>query len=105
MAGPTGGPPGLEGFGEVGEARINFNRMSKGMARLQEISENVEADQLNVELYVKELTNVVKEMFLSTGSMFQQELLRFFGLLAATGGGGHGGRTRFPKAIVEHKVI
>ena len=42
MAGPTEGPPGLEGFGEIGEARLNFNRMSKGLAILQEISETVE---------------------------------------------------------------
>ena len=28
MAGPVGGPPGLGGFGDVGEARMNFNRMS-----------------------------------------------------------------------------
>ena len=41
MAGPVGGPPGLGGFGDVGEARLNFNRMVKGMTRLKEISENV----------------------------------------------------------------
>ena len=105
MAGPVGGPPGLDGFGDVGEARMNFNRMVKGMSRLREISENVETDQLNIEKYVKELTNVCQEMFMSTGSMFQQEHLRFFGLLAVTGGGGHGGGARFPKAIMEHKVI
>jgi hypothetical protein len=71
------GPPGLDGFGDVGEARLNFNRMSQGMHRLKEISEDVEADQLNLEKYVKELTEVVREMFLSAGSMFQQEYMRF----------------------------
>ena len=84
---------------------MNFNRMVKGMARLKEIAENVETDQLNIEKYVKELTNVCQEMFMSVGSMFQQEHLRFFSLLAVTGGGGHGGGARFPKAIMEHKVI
>ena len=91
MAGPTGGPPGLGGFGDVGEARLNFNRMAKGMMRLKQISENVQTDQLNIEKYVKELTNVVREMFLSTGSMFQQEHLRFINYFAATGGVGYGG--------------
>ncbi len=86
MAGPVGGPPGLDGFGDVGEARLNFNRMAKGMVRCQEISENVETDQLNTERYFKELTNVVREMFLSTGSMFQQEHLRLINYFAATGG-------------------
>ena len=42
-------PPRLGGFGDIGEARMNFNRMSQGMHRLKEISENVEADQLNIE--------------------------------------------------------
>ena len=103
------GPPGLDGFGDVGEARLNFNRMSQGMYRLKEISENVEADQLNIEKYVKELTEVVREMFLSTGSMFQQEYMRFANWSAVTGGGGYGagggGGNRPPKAITEYKII
>jgi hypothetical protein len=70
---------------------MNFNRMSQGMHRLKEIAENVESDQLNIEKYVKELTTVVREMFLSTGSMFQQENVRVFSMIAATGGGGYGG--------------
>ncbi len=105
MAGPGGVPPGLGGFGEVGEARLKFNRMVKGMARLKEISENVVADQLNIEKHVKELTDVVREMFMASGSMFEQEHLRFINLFAATGGGGHGGGVRFPKAVMEHKII
>ena len=39
---------------------------------------------MNIEKYVRELTNVVREMFLSTGSMFQQEHMRFANLFAAT---------------------
>ena len=58
----------MDGFGDVGEARMNFNRMVKGMSRLREISENVETDQLNIVKYVKELTNVCQEMFMSVGS-------------------------------------
>ena len=98
-------PPGLGGFGDVGEARMNFNRMSQEMHRLKEISENFEADQLNIEKYVKELTDVVREMFMSTGSMFQQESLRVLSTLAAQGGGGYGGGHRPQKTIMEHKVI
>ena len=76
------------------------------MHRLKEISDNVEADQLNIEKYVKELTDVVREMFMSTGSMFQQESLRVLNTLAAQGGGGYGAGGRWsPKAIMEHKVI
>ena len=98
-------PPGLGGFGDVGEARMNFNRMSQGMHRLKEISENVEADQLNIEKYVKELTDVVREMFMSTGSMFQQESMRLLSMLAAQGGGGYGANGRPQKTIMEYKVI
>ncbi len=35
----------MGGFGDVGEARLNFNRMVRGMARLKEILENVLRDQ------------------------------------------------------------
>ncbi len=75
-------------MGDVGEARFNFNRMVKGMARLKDISEHVLGDQLNIERYVKELTDFCREMFRASGSMFEQEHLRFINLFAATGGGG-----------------
>ncbi len=57
MAGAGGGPPGL-GFGEVGEAKQNFQRMVRGMTRLKAILENVAGDQLTIEKYVKELSDV-----------------------------------------------
>ena len=75
------------------------------MHRLKGISENVEADQLNIEKYVKELTDVVREMFMSTGSMFQQEGLRILSTLAMQGGGGYGANGGPQKTIMEHKVI
>jgi hypothetical protein len=39
----SGHPPGLAvgGFGDVGEAKLNVNKMVSGMARLKDISENV----------------------------------------------------------------
>ena len=90
MAGPVGGPPGLDGFGDVGQARLNFNRMSAGMVKLKEIADNVETDpNINTEEFVKNLAEVVREMFLSTGSMLQQEYMRFTNWTAVTGGGGH----------------
>ena len=95
IAGPVGGPPGLRGFGDVGESRVNFNRMVRGMTRLQEISENVMGDQLNTERYVQELTDVVREMFMASGSMFEQEHLRFINMFAAAGVGGKGGGNFF----------
>ncbi len=73
---------------------------------MKEISENVVADQLNVEKYVKELTDLVREMFMASGSMFEQEQLRFINMFTATGGGGHGGEVlSFPKPLMDHKVI
>ncbi len=69
----------------MGEARINFNRMVRGMSRLKETSENVLGDQMNIEKYVKELADVCREMFMASGSMFEQEHLCFINLFAATG--------------------
>ncbi len=34
------GPPGFGGFGEVGEAKLNFQRMVRGMTRLKEVGES-----------------------------------------------------------------
>ena len=107
MAG-AGVPPGFAagGFGEVGEAKLNFHRMAQGMSRMKQISENVATYQLNIEKYVKELSDVCMEMFRTTGAMFEQEHLRLINMFVATGGGGQGGGShRFPKAIMEHKVI
>ena len=43
---------------------------------------------------------------MASGSMFQQEHLRFINMFAASGGGGKGGGGhRFEKTIMEHKVI
>ncbi len=46
--------------------------MVRSMTRLRVISENVAGDQLNVEKYIKELSDVRTEMFRAAGSMFEQ---------------------------------
>ena len=95
-------------FGDVGQARQNFLRMSAGMHRLKEISDNVEADQLNIEKYVKELTDAVQEMFISRGSMFVQEALRTEAAISrsrASGYGVGGGDKWIQKGIMEHRVM
>ncbi len=53
MAGGVGVPPGLHKgvFGDVGQARACFSRMSAGMERPVQIEENVENDQVNIEKY------------------------------------------------------
>ncbi len=108
MAG-VGVPPGLAGagFGEVDDARANFSRIVNGMTRLREISENVAGDQLNVEKYVKDLSDVRTEMFRATGCMFEQEHFRFINMVAAVGNGGKGGGRgfKYPRRVVENKVI
>jgi hypothetical protein len=99
-------PPGVRDFGEVGKAKLNFQKMVRGRSRMKKKSEDVSGDQLNVEKRVKELSDVRMEMFRATGAMFEQEHLRFINMFAATGGGGQGGSGyRFLKAIMEHKVI
>jgi hypothetical protein len=104
------GPSGLEvaEFGEVGEARANFDRMVKGMTRLKEISGNVAGGQLNVEMYVKEFSVVCTEMSRATGCMFEQEHLRCINMVATArngGTGGGGGSFRYPRSIMENTII
>ena len=57
-------------FGDIGEAQLNFHRMSQGMVRPKEIMEKAEDDDLiHLETWVKELAKVVHSMFMSTGAM------------------------------------
>ncbi len=79
--------------------------MVAGMARLQEIEQNVEHASVNSEKYIKELPKVGWEMFRAEGAMFEQEHMRFMNMSIAPGSGGTGGGHRHPKGIMEHKVI
>ena len=96
-------------FGDIGEARQNFQRMSQGMIRLKEIMEKAEDDDLiHLETWVKELSKVVHSMFLSTGSMFVQETLCTEAAISrrtASGYGVGGERPWVPKGIMEHRVM
>ncbi len=95
----------MGGFGDVAEARLCYNKMAAGMARLREIEQNVEHDAVNSEKYIKELSKVCWDMSRATGAMFEQEHLRFINMFTAAGGGGNGGGYRHPKAVMENKVI
>ena len=85
-------PPGLGGgaggFGDVGQAAVNYQEMVWGVKRFSDIETHEEADAINVEKYVKELSKVCWDMFRATGTMFEQEHLRFINVLAAIGGNG-----------------
>ena len=78
------------------------------MKRLAEIRDNVGMDSINVEKYVKELTNTMFDMTEATGRMFEQEHRRMINMVTAINPRGLGGRgcTRFTaRGIMEHKVI
>ncbi len=81
------GPPGLGGFGDVGQPPVNYQEIVKGMKRLKDIETHMEADAINVERYVKELPNVCRVMFRATGAMFEQEHLRFAAFSLQPGAG------------------
>ena len=74
------------------------------MKLLGELRGNVEADSINVEKYVKELSVVTMYLTKACGRMFEQEHLRFIAMFSATrnSGGGGGG---FYKGVMEHKII
>ncbi len=101
------GPPGLgqgtiggyNGFEDVGDARTCFSRMVRGLARIKEIAEHVESDQLGVEKCVKEFAEVSVEMIKAVGAVFEQEPLRFIDMVTAAGGtgAGEGGFSSMPR--------
>ncbi len=53
----------MEGFGDVGEAKFCYNKMAAGMARLQEIEQNVEHGAVNAEKYIRDLSKVCWDRF------------------------------------------
>ncbi len=59
---------------------------------LVEIRDTVEMDSINMEKYVKELTNTMIEMTRATGKMFEQENLRMINMVPAINPGGLGGK-------------
>ncbi len=69
-----GGPPGLGGgaggFGDVGQAAVNYQELVRGMKRLKDIENNVEMDAINMEKYVKELSKVYWDMFWASAAIF-----------------------------------
>ena len=77
------------------------------LQRAGEIKDNVEADSINVEKYVRELAAVVIDLTKASGKMFEQEHLRMINMVSAinTGGSGATGGPRFNRGIMEHKVI
>ncbi len=86
MSGGVGVPPGLGegGFGDVGGAAVCFHTMAKTMKRLGELRDDVEADSITAEKYVKELSVVTMDFAKACGRMFEQEHLRFIAMFSAT---------------------
>ncbi len=80
--------------------------MVVGMERSTEIKDHVESNVMNAEKYIKELAAGCKDMFRATGTIFEQEHVRFISMVTAVGGpGAGGGGPRYTKGIMEHKVI
>ncbi len=106
MSGGVGVLPGLGegGFGDVGEAAVCFQPMAKTMKRLGEIRDNAEADSINVERYVKELSLLTMDRTRPCGIMFEHKHIRFIAMFSTTknSGGGGGG---FHRGVMEHRVI
>ncbi len=81
-------------MGDEGEARFCYVKMAAGMARLQQIEQNVEHDAVNSEKHTK----VCWDMFRVTGAMFEQEQWRFISMFVAAGSGGTEEVTGSPEA-------
>ena len=93
------------GFGEVGDSGVCFDRVVKGLKRLKEIEDNVEADSMNTEKYVKELAKVMHEITGAYGRLFEQENLRMMPVIVAgMSGSSYTGESKV-KGVMEYKVV
>ncbi len=61
------------------------------MRRFKDIENKVETESINMEKYVEELSQVCWDMIRATGTMFEQEHMRFINMCTAAGSGGNGG--------------
>ncbi len=107
MSSGVGVPPGLDdgGFGDVGEAAVCFQTMARTMRRLGEFRDNVEADSISVEKYLKELAEVTIDLNKACGRMCEHDNIRFIAMFSATRTCGAGGGRGFHRDIMEHKII
>jgi hypothetical protein len=75
--------------------------------RAGEVRDNVEADSINVEKYVKELAALTADLSKAAGRMFEQLRLMLINMVSAIHAGGSGrsgGGVRFTRGIIKHKV-
>ncbi len=65
--------------------------MARVMIRAGKVPDNVEADSINVEKYVKELAALMADLTKAAGMMFEQGHLRMINMVMAIHVGGSGG--------------
>ncbi len=65
----------------------------------------MENDQRNIERYVKEIASLLVDAVHAIGKMFAEEHVRMINMVTSSHPGGVGGGNRFPKGIMERKVI
>ncbi len=87
FGGIPGAPLGISGGGDIGDMRSRLLEILSGVERLRTVESNVEGDVGNLELYVKEVAAVCKQLFHLTGENLEQEPLRFAHMADAVGGG------------------
>ena len=82
--------------------------MARVLPRAGEAHDNVEADSINVEKYVKGIVALVIDLVKASGRMFEHQHLRMIKMVPAIkpgGSGGTGGNGFTAKGIMEHKAI
>jgi hypothetical protein len=104
MAAERGYPPGLGGFGAVGDAPQCYAELIKVISRVEEIAVHVETDSVNVEKYVKEVALMAGKLGRVVGRMFEEEHLRFISMYTAAGSS-TGAVGRQVRSIMENRVI
>ena len=98
--------PSAQGPGGVGDVGICVHKMVEGMAHLERIAANVEADSINSERYVREMAMTMRDVVAAIRRMFEQEPWRVTALISASKGGGSGPRMeRQVKGVMEHRVV
>jgi hypothetical protein len=91
----------------MGDVTARLVNILTAADKMKQVEETVEKGVGNLELCIKEVEVICKDMFHIMGKSLEQELLRFIDMIRAAGSsGGVGcGHGKYVKGIMEHKVI
>ena len=85
-------------------AQLWLAEIRAAVQRMQQVKYNVDIDNENLKICIKEMATVCEAMFDTIGKAFEQEPVRILSTITLVGGFA-GGQHKSTKGVIEYKVI